>query len=432
MKRTGSLFPPAIVPVLVLLLPAVAALGRQDAVRFPPPASLVLQTGHAGPVREVLFMPDGQRLVTAGRDHTLRLWEAGSGLEIRSIPTPGANVALAVSPDGNLLASTEEGGDVRLWNLRTGVSSFLTRDVYTSYSLTFNRDGTQLASAAGSEIHLWDTRARGHVEEIKNPGAAVRAVAFLPSGLLVSGGDDGRLRIWNPARAHDWDPLKPPRVLEVPAHQAAYALAASRDGRFLASGHDHDTLLLWDLGTGKVRTRGQLVTRPPVIIPGRVNSVAFSPGGKRFGGVNGVTLGLWETATGAQVPLRPAENEVYLSLAFNPDGTCLATSAGDGFSIRSAVTGASLYSVPSLLNPVHAVAFGPGGRLAAGGEDTLRLWDIGRDAPPLSLPAGFSGLRALSFSPDGNQLASADYGAVRVWDLAGKVPPRKIDAGGGT
>lgn len=59
----------------------------------------------SGPAHALLFSPDGQQLITAGWDKMIRFWSLDGKL-VRKIAAHDQPVcSLALSPDGNLLAS---------------------------------------------------------------------------------------------------------------------------------------------------------------------------------------------------------------------------------------------------------------------------------------------------------------------------------------
>jgi WD40 repeat protein len=74
-------------------------------------------SGHRSTVTAVAFRPDGQVITSGGKDHTIRFWNAGSGLETESLQGhTGAVVSLAFRPDGRVLASGSEDKTIRLWD----------------------------------------------------------------------------------------------------------------------------------------------------------------------------------------------------------------------------------------------------------------------------------------------------------------------------
>lgn len=79
----------------------------------PPPVQL---RGHAGMVRAVGFLPSGG-LLTAGMDGVVRVWDATSGNELRSLDWGiGKIQAATVSADGTLCAAGSDDGHVVVWD----------------------------------------------------------------------------------------------------------------------------------------------------------------------------------------------------------------------------------------------------------------------------------------------------------------------------
>jgi len=77
--------------------------------------------GQAGNLNAVALSPDGKLLAAAGASLTIKLWSLGDGTPPRTLEGHGGVVyALAISPDGRLLASGSEDKTVKLWSLPDG------------------------------------------------------------------------------------------------------------------------------------------------------------------------------------------------------------------------------------------------------------------------------------------------------------------------
>ena len=180
-------------------------------------------TGHEGLVSCVEFSPDGRLVATGSFDHSVRLWEVESGAPIATLTGHASPVlSLAFSPDGATLASGS--GDplrlgehvVRLWEVATRKPlTVLTGHRSAVFALAFSPDGKRLASGSGNlplplvesdpgdtSIRLWDTADGSLLLTLPSDGVAgleapIWELGFTPDGRrLVSGGDDGVLRMW--------------------------------------------------------------------------------------------------------------------------------------------------------------------------------------------------------------------------------------------
>ncbi|MGH9767353.1 MAG: caspase family protein [Blastocatellia bacterium] len=77
--------------------------------------------GHAANVRATAFSPDSRLLASAGDDAIIKLWETATGREIMTLNGHSLSVkALAFSSDGKLLVSGSDDGSARLWDVSRG------------------------------------------------------------------------------------------------------------------------------------------------------------------------------------------------------------------------------------------------------------------------------------------------------------------------
>ncbi|GAB1545461.1 hypothetical protein NUACC21_81370 [Scytonema sp. NUACC21] len=89
--------------------------------KFIPGKLLFTLTGHSNVVQAVAVTPDGQRLISASWDKTLKVWDVKTGKELRTLTGHSNSVlAVAVTPDGQRVISGSEDYTLKVWDLETG------------------------------------------------------------------------------------------------------------------------------------------------------------------------------------------------------------------------------------------------------------------------------------------------------------------------
>jgi WD40 repeat protein len=100
-----------------------------QALPSPSPSEPVLQRAHANPVTSIQFTADGQRLITAGREAAIKVWEGRpNDWRVRYVQSEHTNevTAMAIGPEGRWLASADGDGLVLLKDLTAFEKSITT------------------------------------------------------------------------------------------------------------------------------------------------------------------------------------------------------------------------------------------------------------------------------------------------------------------
>jgi WD40 repeat protein len=390
---------------------------------------------HPGGASHIAFSPDGKFLVSSanGNAEPIRLWEAATGIEVRTLQVPRDcwPAALTFLPDARTLVAgclqTKRPGalidlddTIRLLDVSTGQEIRTMTGYHGSVqSVAVSPDGKTLASAdREGVIRLWDVGTGRQIHA--RPGR--HAVAFSPDGkTLASGGE--AIRLWDVATGQEIR-----RFGRFAEETDQGSLVFSPDGKTLVSG-DAAGARLWDVATGKEMRRWAR-GRPYV-------AALLSPDGKTlaWAGTGGQFV-LADVATGKDVHTLKGNLNGFRAVAFSPDSKNLASATGDGsIVLYNVASGAEI--LPWMKKdirpwmkheaPVTDLAFSPDGKVLATGGDgpsssqnaAIRLWEVAT-GKGLHLLTGSAGQGPLAFSPDGRTVATLDAKNrrfIQMWDV---------------
>ena len=412
---------------------AVATIGRSlDALPGEPmaPALAGLHTAlgvarerevlaaHSATVMTVAFAPDGQELLSAGLDRTLRLWTLGEPRGGRLLARHDDDVtAVACSPDGQTIASASADQTVRLW-ARSGA---LLRELPHGKRVTavaWSPDGAAIVSASADRtLRLWDRDGRQLGPPLTGHDDDITAVAWSPDGTtIVSASADRTLRLWD----RDGRQLGRPFA----GHERTItAVAWSPDGTTIVSASADRTVRLWSL-------QGEQADDPLIGHEGAVTAVTFSPDGDLIAtGSADRTVRLWQRRGHAASQLLVGHTADINGIVLPAGAETIVTGSSDGTLRRWDWNGAPIGPAwRGHSGFVMAVAISPDGTtIASGGNDgTVRLWDSHGEVIGVPFTAHRAGVGALAFTPDRATLVSGGAdGSLRRWDLDGRplTPP---------
>jgi WD40 repeat protein len=159
--------------------------------------------GHGRQIRSIVFSPDGRRVVTAGDDQFVRIWDAESGVELQRFKEVCPVQCVAYTPDSAALVWGTQSGQLARLQLVTGqVERFAGRHSGEIRALSFTPDGGRLATGGSDGIvRLWDTISGAELLTLPAGALPINSVAFSPTGdCLASAGHDGAVKIWRSPR----------------------------------------------------------------------------------------------------------------------------------------------------------------------------------------------------------------------------------------
>ncbi|MCP4257807.1 MAG: WD40 repeat domain-containing protein, partial [Planctomycetes bacterium] len=160
------------------------------------PAQLV---GHSDSVWDVVFSPDGSRLLSVSSDRTARIWDVNTGtMQLQFNEHDNAVYGASWSSDGKLVATGSADNTVRIWEADTGNQCFSFLHEATVYGVAFSPNGKWLSTGCeDNSARIWDVKTGELKQTLSGHRKGVDAVTWSPDGrLLVTGSDDNTVGVF--------------------------------------------------------------------------------------------------------------------------------------------------------------------------------------------------------------------------------------------
>lgn len=271
--------------------------------------------GHTGIVRRACYSDDGKRIVTAGEDGFVRIWDAHQAKTLLTLAHPLVSAAFP-SPDGSRIASVALSRDLMLWDTASGAK--IAEVDYSQNMIlgdqvrdaAFSPDGTRLAWCERFQPAILDTRSGKVILRLEGHTKPISSIVYSSDGQwILTASEDGTVRRWRSATGASQAIF--PHTTEL--HEAQF----SPDGKWIAARDRDNAIVVWDAMTGKNVALIEILPKPahPVFF-------VFSPNGKCLlaADFSSDTARLFETSTGSGLGTLVGREGEIRTLDFSADG----------------------------------------------------------------------------------------------------------------
>ena len=368
--------------------------------------------GHEKRVNCAAISPDGKYIATGSSDHTVKIWDAQTGMELKQLSDATTEVfAIEFGPSNVLYAATWNA--IIAWDLKTEqVKVQVETSPHMFPRLAVSSDGKLIATNHAGIVTLRDPRTLHETRTLQAAGNRVFDFALSSDDKLLATCDRnnvGSIKIWDVASGQ--------QVGVVRGHDyLVSSVAFNHDGTRIATGGLGDNIKIWQLARSRTKANWKWHSDQAV------SAIAFSPDGKFIAsGSRDHTVKIWDAKSGDTIS-QASTSFLVGGVAWCSDSRHVASVSEDGiFGILESGDDETIFT--------HVL--GPGGNVSvrlAGASDAPRLavacgehvyvFDCTTGRQALKLPGlgASTSCTALAISKNGQFVVCAHSKSVRVWD----------------
>ena len=342
-------------------------------------------SGHDRHFESMTFLPNGQSLISAGYDNTVRIWDTTTFSPLTNVRGHSGYVfSVDIAKNASAFLTASKDSTVRLWNLDRVIGPSVLQCPAANGREAVN----QVNWVLGVQFDPLDSHA---------------VIASLKYPIMEMGSTIIR---WN---------LETSRREQLNLDLAFRGFAASMTGAIASISRSHGVQLLSRVdGSGRLEREDVAGTRAAFSFDGRY--LATSKGDGEIDLLDALTLeSVWPEPKQTECSVR--------SMAFSPDDRLFVVGGDDGqIRLIDVESGGSLESLSGHQGRVISLAFSHDGQqLASAGYDhKILVWNCNDwNATPKTLRGHTASVRALRFGLTGSTLYSAGSDrTIKLWDVA--------------
>lgn len=361
----------------------------------------------AAAVRFLRYVAAGKKLLAAGADRRVRLWDLSENSQPQGparefADHDGPVNAADLSPDGAEVVSASDDRSVRFFNVRSGRVVRRLPHSNVVYSARYSPSGAYVVTASRAQlIQIFDRRSDRPLLAI-GPSAGSQELKDTRARTMHDSGHRGFVQ---------------------------WATFSQDDRRLLTAGEDN-LAIVWDVASGR-----QLLSLAGHVGP--VASIEESPNGRTLLTASADnTARIWDARGGRLLFALAGHTDHLTSAVYSPDGESVATVSRDGTARLWTPAGRPHTRIEAHSDFARSAVFSPDRAqseiLSAGADGLARIWDRKTGKLRRELLGHALWVNSAVYSPDGGQVVTAGMDCTaRVWDLRSESDPSVLRSADG-
>ena len=374
--------------------------------------------GHSGYVYDATIAPGNQKIISCGKDSTIRIWDTTMQKQIGDPLRGHTNYVVSVKTikDGREIISGSYDGTIRRWNAETHkqIGDPLLGHEKRINQIAITADEKYIVSCSSDEtIRIWSLcNGVQEGEALYGHNGVVNSICVLPGDrYIISAGEDGTVRLW------DFITHKQSGTSLFGHNCSVKSVCATSDGKYVISADQKGKVFIWDVDSRK-RLGNALECSMD-----SVESIAISPDDSNIlaAGYDG-KIRVFDIKQRTLIGQIDAHGDWINGISFSNDGKYIVSAGGDQAvklwdKNTLSLVGKPYIGTDSWINSVKITSDSQF-IISAGDDAAIRIWDVSRKRMVCEPRYGHTArINELDVSEKGIIVSASDDGTVGVWNI---------------